>query len=78
MTDKKGKLGGCVDCLPTQYSCDNKKFRALMTEAVSTSEMSVNFYETTWCNIPEDSNPNIISIQTPCTHIINGVINYYY
>jgi hypothetical protein len=28
--------------------------RALMMEAVSTSEMSVNFYETTWHNIPED------------------------
>jgi hypothetical protein len=28
---------------------------ALMKEAGSTSEMSVNFYQTTWCNIPEDS-----------------------
>jgi hypothetical protein len=28
---------------------------ALMMEAVSTSETSVNFYETTWRNIPEDS-----------------------
>jgi hypothetical protein len=27
----------------------------LMMEAVSTSEMSVNFYKTTWRNIPEDS-----------------------
>jgi hypothetical protein len=26
---------------------------ALMMEAVSTSEMLVNFYETGWCNIPE-------------------------
>jgi hypothetical protein len=26
-----------------------------MMEAVSTSEMSVNFYQTTWRNIPEDS-----------------------
>jgi hypothetical protein len=26
---------------------------ALMIEAVSTSEMSVNFYQTSWCNIPE-------------------------
>jgi hypothetical protein len=24
---------------------------ALMIEAISTSEMSVNFYQTTWCNI---------------------------
>jgi hypothetical protein len=28
---------------------------ALMMEAVSTSEMSVNFYQTTRRNIPEDS-----------------------
>jgi hypothetical protein len=28
---------------------------ALMMEAVSTSEMSVNFYETTRRNIPEDN-----------------------
>jgi hypothetical protein len=27
----------------------------LMTEAVSTSETSVNFFETKWRNIPEDS-----------------------
>jgi hypothetical protein len=29
---------------------------ALMMEAVSTSETSVNFYETAWRNIPEDGN----------------------
>jgi hypothetical protein len=28
---------------------------ALMMEAVSTSEPSVNFYKTTWCNNAEDS-----------------------
>jgi hypothetical protein len=27
----------------------------LMMEAVSTSDMSVNFYHTTWHNNPEDS-----------------------
>jgi hypothetical protein len=27
----------------------------LMMEAASTSETSVNFYQTTWCNNPEDS-----------------------
>jgi hypothetical protein len=27
---------------------------SLMTEAVSTSEMLVNFYQTMWCNISED------------------------
>jgi hypothetical protein len=30
----------------------------LMMEAVCTSETSVNFYETTWCNIAEDSHLN--------------------
>jgi hypothetical protein len=29
--------------------------RAMMIEAPSTSEMSVNFYQTTRCNNPEDS-----------------------
>jgi hypothetical protein len=33
------------------YCCLN----TLMMEAVSTSETSVNFYETTWPDIPEDS-----------------------
>jgi hypothetical protein len=28
---------------------------ALMMEAAITSEMLVNFYQTTWCNSPEDS-----------------------
>jgi hypothetical protein len=28
-----------------------------MMEAASTSEMSVNFYQTTWGNNPEDSQP---------------------
>jgi hypothetical protein len=28
---------------------------ALMMEAVSNSEMSINFYQNTWCIIPEDS-----------------------
>jgi hypothetical protein len=28
---------------------------ALMTEAASTSEMSVKFYQTTWCINPQDS-----------------------
>jgi hypothetical protein len=28
---------------------------ALMTEAVCTSEIPAIFYQTTWCNIPEDS-----------------------
>jgi hypothetical protein len=31
------------------------RFIALMMEAVSISEMSINFYQTTLCNIPEYS-----------------------
>jgi hypothetical protein len=33
---------------------------ALMIEAVSTSETSVNFYQTTRRNIPEDSNLQLL------------------
>jgi hypothetical protein len=29
--------------------------RAMMVEAANTSETSVNFYQTTWCNSPENS-----------------------
>jgi hypothetical protein len=29
--------------------------RVMVMEATSTSETSVNFYQTTWCNNPEDS-----------------------
>jgi hypothetical protein len=31
-----------------------------MVEAQSTSETSVNFYHTTWLNIPEDSHLHIL------------------
>jgi hypothetical protein len=34
-----------------------------MMEAPSTSEKSVNFYKTTWCNNPEDSH---LHIETQC------------
>jgi uncharacterized integral membrane protein len=33
---------------------------ALMMEAVNTSETSVSFYQTTQCNIPEDSHLQIL------------------
>jgi hypothetical protein len=33
---------------------------ALMMEAASTSETSVNFYQTTWRNNPEDSGLHIL------------------
>jgi hypothetical protein len=57
---------------------------AMMVEAVSTSEMSVNFYDTTRRNIPEDnqlhtrrrenlkSHSNILYVlltNTPCAHV---------
>jgi hypothetical protein len=40
----------------------------LMLEAASTSEMLVNFYQTTWCNNAEDSHLQttyLIGISTP-------------
>jgi hypothetical protein len=35
---------------------------ALMMEAASTSEMSVNFYQTTWRYNPEDSHLSVIKL----------------
>jgi hypothetical protein len=32
----------------------------LMMEAVSSSETLLNIYQTTWCNIPEDSHTEFI------------------
>jgi hypothetical protein len=34
---------------------DIDRLITLMMEAVSSSEMLVNIYQATWCNIPEDS-----------------------
>jgi hypothetical protein len=47
---------------PSSFRCaywlhhqgDHKELYALMMEALSTSEMLVNFYKTTCCNIPEE------------------------
>jgi hypothetical protein len=41
---------------------------SLMMEAASTSETSVNFYQTTWHNIPEDSHfsPTLDVLQWDC------------
>jgi hypothetical protein len=36
-------------------SCCLHHHGILMMEAASTFETSVNFYQATWCNIPEDS-----------------------
>jgi hypothetical protein len=42
-------------------AADRRKITAMIKEAtVSTSETSVNFYETTWCNIPEDSHLQVL------------------
>jgi hypothetical protein len=38
-----------------RYSTSIALAMALMMEAVSTSETSVNIYQTKWHNIPEDS-----------------------
>jgi hypothetical protein len=43
---------------------------ALMMEVIQTSETSVNFYETTWCNIPEAA----IFIADYCLRMWTGYI----
>jgi hypothetical protein len=48
---------------------------ALMMEAASTSETSVNFYQTTWRNSSEDSHQ--LPVQTPNTKVkINLLSNF--
>jgi hypothetical protein len=43
------------------------KMTTLMMEAVSTSETLVNFYKTTWCNIPEDGHlQQILAVELRC------------
>jgi hypothetical protein len=39
-------------------------YSALMMEAATTSESSVNFYQNTQCNNPEDSNPHTHHLRT--------------
>jgi hypothetical protein len=43
--------------LPSNLCYAVLQFRviALLMEAISTSELLINFYQTTWHNIPEDS-----------------------
>jgi hypothetical protein len=36
---------------------------ALMMEAASTYETSVNFYQSTWCNNPEDSHLHVCCLR---------------
>jgi hypothetical protein len=47
-------LLGCCACSLVEVT-DVSEVLALMMEAASTSETSLNFYQTTRCNIPEDS-----------------------
>jgi hypothetical protein len=46
------KMTDCWDIAPNSLIETDCPGDALMMEAVSTSETSVNFYQTTWCNIP--------------------------
>jgi hypothetical protein len=54
---------GCVclsDVSSVMLAAFNVRVITLMMEAASTSEMSVNFYQTTWHNISEDSHLHLI------------------
>jgi hypothetical protein len=42
-----------------------------VSEAASTTEMSVNFYHTTRCNIPEDSHFNLVLVYLSTAYIHN-------
>jgi hypothetical protein len=46
-------------------------FCAVMMEAASTSEMSVNFYGTTWRNNPEDSHFHTRRRENLKSHMFN-------
>jgi hypothetical protein len=49
-----------------------------MMEAVSISETSVNFYETTQCNIPEDSHLHVLTkfSNIPPKNFYENSLNY--
>jgi hypothetical protein len=47
------KICQCV-CTDTKWQVDGENLQSM--EAVSISETSINFYETTLCNIPEEVN----------------------
>jgi hypothetical protein len=47
---------------------------ALMMEAVSTSEMSVIFYQTTWHSIPEDSHLHTHRSKNLKSHLKSGTL----
>jgi hypothetical protein len=52
-----------------KYELKMARYCALMMEAVSTSEISVNFYETTRRNIPQDINLKSLKRYKPFTVI---------
>jgi hypothetical protein len=52
------------EVLAASMSRTMKVMVALMMEAASTTEMSVNFYQTTRRNIPEDSHLHTRSVRT--------------
>jgi hypothetical protein len=47
----------------------------LMIEAVSSSEMSVSIYETTWNNIPEDSHLHTVKLNYHQMSLLHAVEN---
>jgi hypothetical protein len=47
---------------------------ALMMEAVNTSETSVNFYQTTQHNIPEDSHLHTCRRDNPKSHLLCNIL----
>jgi hypothetical protein len=47
----------------------------VMTEAVSTSTMSVSFYQTAWHNIPEDSYFNVCMFHLQKLHTVKPIIS---
>jgi hypothetical protein len=49
-----------------------------MMEAVSSSETSVNVYQTTWCNIPEDSHIQTMFDSFIFPNPFTLVLNYVY
>jgi hypothetical protein len=47
----------CRDSTDSTYAVLIASVIRAMIESVSTSETSINIYQTSWCNIPEDSHP---------------------
>jgi hypothetical protein len=69
--NQKIKDGGCeLDSFSSGLDCEHgNELIALMMQAARTSEMLVNFYQTTWCYNPEDS--------YLCTHHHENLKSYF-